>query len=78
MSDLHVDVQIANPVCQIRPEHRETVLDEIIDGRLAGTTMWGWMCPDCHSRYGIGLGTGKGQRFKRLSAGSVIFRKVEG
>ena len=26
---------------------------------------WGWLCPDCFTRAGVGLGLGKGQRYQR-------------
>ena len=25
---------------------------------------WAFMCDDCHNKYGVGLGTGKGQKLK--------------
>lgn len=63
--------------CQVRPEHAKTELDVIVDGRLAGTSQWGWMCEDCHRRYGVGLGTGLGQKWQRQGIGCT-FVKVEG
>jgi hypothetical protein len=39
--------------------------DEPVVATVDGKTVfgpWGWMCDICHVRYGVGLGTGKGQR----------------
>ena len=36
--------------------------DSFIDGRLAMGS-WALLCPGCHIRLGVGLGTGKGQRY---------------
>ena len=38
-------------------------LGTMIDG---ATTFgpWGLMCPECHARYGRGIGTGAGQRYE--------------
>lgn len=38
---------------------------------------WGWIDEACHKKYGVGLGTGKGQRFK-LDTGDGKYYKVEG
>lgn len=35
--------------------------DYFVDGRLFGVTSWAIMCPKCFERYGLGLGTGRGQ-----------------
>jgi hypothetical protein len=50
------------------------ITDEFVDGK---TRMgpWGNMDIACHKRVGVGLGTGKGQRFK-LQDGQFV--KVEG
>lgn len=37
---------------------------------------WGIMCIPCFERFGLGLGTGKGQKYQRQANGS--FFKVEG
>lgn len=29
---------------------------------------WGMLCTGCHASHGIGLGTGKGQRYKRTAS----------
>lgn len=41
---------------------------EFVDGR---TQMGPWanMCMTCHRRHGVGLGTGKGQRYTRQADG---------
>lgn len=44
------------------------IRDTYIDGK---TTMgpWGNMCVRCHGFYGVGLGTGKGQRYQLQPSG---------
>ena len=37
---------------------------------------WGNMCLGCHRKFGVGLGTGKGQLFRKQPDGS--FLKTEG
>lgn len=51
------------------------VLGEFVDGR---TMMGSWanMCATCHRRFGVGLGTGKGQRYERQFDGRWL--KTEG
>jgi hypothetical protein len=39
---------------------------------IDGSTVFGpWanMCPDCHSRHGVGLGTGRGQKYEKQEDG---------
>lgn len=53
-------------------------LPELVDGK---TKMgpWAVMCLDCHKRYGVGLGTGKGQQYKRAGSGAETkYVKVAG
>lgn len=38
---------------------------------------WAVMCDTCHRRHGTGIGTGKGQRYARVSAGEH-WKKVVG
>ena len=51
------------PDCQIHT-HRfgHPGVPAMVDGRTM-QGHWAYMCQSCHERYGIGLGTGKGQRF---------------
>lgn len=44
---------------------------EFVDGR---TKMGPWanMCVRCHDRHGVGLGTGKGQRYTRQADGKWL------
>lgn len=44
-----------------------------IDGKTA-MGPWGILCPECHAEHGIGLGTGRGQRYEREGE---RFAKVE-
>lgn len=71
-----IEVMLETAECQINPDHKG--MDDIVDGRIAGTSTWGWMCVGCHAHYGVGLGTGRGQLFRRLRPGSPIFYKVDG
>ena len=38
--------------------------DDFIDGRTKYGP-WANMCPACHCKDGVGLGTGKGQKYKK-------------
>lgn len=61
--------------CDIDASHKIT--DTFIDG----STSRGWanMCPACHTEYGRGLGTGRGQKYeKREVEGKTRWLKVEG
>jgi hypothetical protein len=42
--------------------------DTFIDGKTSYGP-WGNLCPACHARHGVGLGTGKGQRYQRQPDG---------
>jgi hypothetical protein len=37
---------------------------QFVDGK---TTFgpWGMLCPECHKKHGVGLGTGKGQLYEK-------------
>ena len=51
---------------------------EITDALVDGATRmgpWAVMCPKCHKIHGIGLGTGRGQMYKRDADGDFV--KVE-
>ena len=37
---------------------------------------WAILCPACHVKYGLGVGTGRGQRYKRQGDGRWL--RVEG
>lgn len=53
----------------------ETIKDEFVDGALRNG-VWGILCPECHKNFGVGLGTGRGQRYKKREDGKFV--KVEG
>lgn len=59
--------------CDLNPSH--VIKDGFVDGK---TKMGPWanMCAACAKRYGVGLGTGRGQRYERQADGR--FMKVEG
>lgn len=40
------------------------IANTFIDGKTK-KGYWAIMCPECFKKYGIGLGTGKGQRYKK-------------
>lgn len=44
-----------------------------IDGATKFGGRWGDLCPRCHSVHGIGLGTGKGQKYNAITG-----EKLEG
>lgn len=48
---------------------------EFVDGATI-LRSWAFMCDPCHIRYGRGLGTGKGQKYRKSAAG--IWVKVLG
>lgn len=64
------NVTFVNPleVCDIcNKEIKEKFVD--------GATVWGpWahMCPECFGTYGIGLGPGKGQEYKKNETGDYV------
>lgn len=53
----------------------DRITDEIIDG-VTNLGPWALMTPKSFERYGRGLGTGRGQRYRRQSDGKWL--KVEG
>ena len=52
------------------------ITDTFIDGKTTYGP-WGILCPECHDKNGMGLGTGKGQKYSR-SEGTDRFYKVGG
>jgi hypothetical protein len=46
---------------------------QFVDGVVAQSGFWAIMCAVCHSRFGMGLGIGRGQRYDLTS-----LRKVDG
>jgi hypothetical protein len=50
-------------ICAQMLKRNTDKLDIIIDGRTK-TGHWAWMCTECHALLGVGLGTGKGQKFE--------------
>lgn len=42
---------------------KSAITDTFIDGRLRGGLSWAFMCTECHSKYGVGLGIGNGQQY---------------
>ena len=52
----------------------EELTKTLIDGRTSNGS-WAVMCPKCHKIHGVGLGTGKGQKYVRDTEGDFV--KVE-
>ena len=44
------------------------ITDAFIDGVVAGAG-WAFMCVSCHKKYGVGLGTGRGQHYAKTAEG---------
>jgi hypothetical protein len=61
--------------CQI-PGCGTKLHGEFVDGKTTHGP-WGLMCPRCHRLYGMGLGKGKGQKY-RLDPQTRRFLKVAG
>ena len=40
------------------------ILDTFVDGKTRGGP-WGMMCVPCHGAHGVGLGLGRGQRYRK-------------
>jgi len=56
----------------------DTLKDSFIDGRTK-TGFWAIMCEACHKEFGVGLGVGKGQKYKlkRIKEGEEEWIKVK-
>lgn len=52
----------------------EEISKTLIDGNTIHGS-WAVMCPKCHKIHGVGLGTGKGQKYVRDGEGNFV--KVE-
>jgi hypothetical protein len=55
-------VPVACDLCNARIE------DQFFNARIR-TGGWATTCPDCHRRYGVGLGLGRGQRYTQVASG---------
>ena len=49
------------PICQFSFAHPGRRLTATVDGKTRDGP-WAYMCDECHDRFGVGLGTGRGQR----------------
>ncbi len=55
----------------------DNLIDQtFIDGQVRGHG-WAIMCPLCHEVYGVGLGTGLGQKYKRDTIDNNVFYKEQ-
>lgn len=53
--------------CGSKPETCDVCFEPITDSFIDGKTIhgpWGNMCPRCHKKIGVGLGTGRGQLYQ--------------
>lgn len=55
----------APTICDLNGEKLETAF---VDGRLRFGG-WGMFCVTCHEQFGIGLGTGRGQKYEKQPSG---------
>jgi hypothetical protein len=63
----------APAVCQICDGEIDTMF---IDGKtIMGS--WAYMCPGCHETVGVGLGTGRGQKYE-CDYHTRVCKKIEG
>lgn len=64
-----INKRIVDAGCQIC---HSDFTEHVIDGRTKNGP-WAYMCEDCHTEIGCGLGTGKGQKYS-----VETLEKVEG
>jgi hypothetical protein len=48
----------------------ETIKDKFVDGVLKDGR-WAILCPNCHKKFGVGLGVGRGQLYERRETDGV-------
>lgn len=49
---------------------------EFVDGRTKMDSRWAIMCVPCHRTYGLGLGTGYGQQYRREDMESCAYVRL--
>ena len=54
---------------------QQQIGNEFIDGKTKQGP-WGFMCPQCYEKHGVGLGTGYGQLYQKQLNGDFV--KVKG
>lgn len=57
------------------PKECDICHNKIGEKFIDGGTVWGpWanMCPECFDEYGVGLGTGRGQEYKKNESGEYV------
>jgi hypothetical protein len=61
--------------CSKLPDNCEVCGEPIVDTFIDGDTGKGWalMCEKCHTKFGFGLGIGKGQKYLKDGTGVVGF-----
>ena len=52
------------------------ITTSFVDGRLRNGGAWGYFASECFARLGVGLGTGRGQQWRRNSAGQFALVKM--
>ena len=51
-------------ICKVQLKQLQARIRQwFVDGRVVGGSAWALMCPTCFDTYGVGLGTGKGQKY---------------
>ncbi len=53
--------------CDICHTHLKGVVEYFVDGKTVQGP-WALMCPECHAKYGYGLGLGYGQKYDGTTA----------
>jgi len=66
---------VGDPGAECQLCHR-ALKSAFVDGRTRAPGSWANMCLLCHSVYGVGLGTGRGQLYEKQADGRWL--KVEG
>ena len=69
------DAPVRCQVCRHRLG-RDQGKAEFVDGKMVSGP-WGIMCASCHSENGVGLGMGKGQKYRQAADGH-LWIKVNG
>ncbi len=81
MSDLQTYIVKADMQCDVgkmlNATHGHDLNGTIYDAKLKGRGQWGWLCQNCFTKYGEGLGSGLGQKFTK-APNSERWIKVEG
>lgn len=64
-------------VCGCSIAREQSSKGVFVDGRARHVSIWAFMCSDCHAKHGVGIGTGKGQKYQ-WNARHEAFVKIGG